>query len=236
MKPKDILTKKFLLKHYVKQRKSVDVIVREQGIKSNNSVTQALLRHDITRTSSSEEVGGLLNKEFLLYHYTELKKSALTIAEETGYSKPTILRHLKKHDIKIRSKAECHDSPKMRKYWTGLRTGYKDISGRYWTSVISGAKRRNLQFEITNKQCWKLFIKQKRKCAISGVSIRFYSVGEPHFYQTASLDRIDSSKGYVIDNVQWVHKAIQRMKWSMEQAEFITWCRKIVEHANNILS
>ena len=44
---------------------------------------------------------------------------------------------------------------------------------------------------------------------------------------TASLDRIDSSKGYTIDNVQWVHKKVNMMKKDMSDSEFIAWCNEI---------
>jgi hypothetical protein len=44
---------------------------------------------------------------------------------------------------------------------------------------------------------------------------------------TASLDRIDSSKGYVEGNVQWVHKRINIMKNDLSDSEFIEWCRVV---------
>lgn len=47
---------------------------------------------------------------------------------------------------------------------------------------------------------------------------------------TASLDRIDSSKPYVKDNVQWVHKVVNNMKWDFDQNEFIEWCKIIASN------
>lgn len=44
---------------------------------------------------------------------------------------------------------------------------------------------------------------------------------------TASLDRIDSSKGYIEGNVQWVHKYVNVMKWDFSMEEFLDICRKI---------
>ena len=38
---------------------------------------------------------------------------------------------------------------------------------------------------------------------------------------------IDSSKGYIKDNVQWVHKDVNFMKQSLPQEKFIDYCRKI---------
>jgi len=41
---------------------------------------------------------------------------------------------------------------------------------------------------------------------------------------TASLDRIDSSKGYIEGNVQWVHKMVNMSKQQYTQEEFINMC------------
>lgn len=49
-------------------------------------------------------------------------------------------------------------------------------------------------------------------------------------WQTASLDRINSSIGYTIDNVQWVHKKINMMKMDLSQEEFINYCRLVVKN------
>ena len=46
---------------------------------------------------------------------------------------------------------------------------------------------------------------------------------------TASLDRIDSNKGYVTDNIQWVHKDINYMKSDLDEQQFIHYCRLVVQ-------
>ena len=40
----------------------------------------------------------------------------------------------------------------------------------------------------------------------------------------ASVDRIDSSKGYVIDNIQWVYRKINRMKNDVSDMDFVDLC------------
>lgn len=49
---------------------------------------------------------------------------------------------------------------------------------------------------------------------------------------TASLDRIDSDQGYILGNIQWVHKIVNIMKQDTVQSEFIGWCRAVVAHAD----
>ena len=48
---------------------------------------------------------------------------------------------------------------------------------------------------------------------------------------SASLDRIDSDDYYHKNNIQWIHKDIQCMKWNKSEEEFIKWCKIIT---NNI--
>jgi hypothetical protein len=47
---------------------------------------------------------------------------------------------------------------------------------------------------------------------------------------TASADRIDSSRGYVEGNVQWVHKWINLMKLDHSQHDFISYCAAVAIH------
>ena len=44
---------------------------------------------------------------------------------------------------------------------------------------------------------------------------------------TASLDRIDSSKGYILGNIQLVHRDVNRIKSDFEQDYFIKICKLI---------
>jgi len=103
--------------------------------------------------------------------------------------------------------------------------GTKDISGRYFSQIKTSAKRRNLEFNITIQQLQILLEKQDYKCALSFLPI--CCTRNRQTEQTASLDRIDSTKGYVIDNIQWVHKDVNFMKQEYSQERFIEICKLI---------
>lgn len=114
-------------------------------------------------------------------------------------------------------------------------TGYGEISGDFWRDIERGANgekgRKPINFDIAIEDMWELFLLQDRKCALSGLSIsmnyrgqRYSSNGKIH---TASLDRIDSSLGYVEGNVQWVHKDINMMKRIYDQDYFIELCKLV---------
>lgn len=107
--------------------------------------------------------------------------------------------------------------------------GYKEISGKYFKSVKYNARTRNLTFNITLEQLWDIFIKQDRKCALSGIPLAF-EANHGKIKGNASLDRIDPSKGYTIDNVQWVHSSINNMKWNMPQQGFLGLCFAVYHH------
>ena len=110
------------------------------------------------------------------------------------------------------------DSP----FWDG----YGEISRSYWSKVEFGAKDRNLSFLLTIEEAWDIFIAQNRKCALTGVPIELLKP------KTASLDRIDSSKGYTKDNVQWVHKNVNFLKGKLSEKELYNWCKLIIEYNN----
>lgn len=125
-----------------------------------------------------------------------------------------------------------------KKGYEKLYNGFEDLSSTYWCVVKHNAKTRDIEFKITIEEAWNQFVKQYKKCAISGELIildKKYGTNArlgalEYRKQTASLDRIDSSKGYTVDNIQWVHKTVQQMKMSIEDKTLIEWCKKI---ANN---
>lgn len=106
---------------------------------------------------------------------------------------------------------------------------YQRISGIYWWGVREGAKRRNLKFTITKEDMWQLYLSQGKRCALSNVNIDF-GEGLTRKNQTASLDRIDPSRGYEEKNVRWVHKLVNQMKMAMTDQEFCEWIKKISRH------
>jgi hypothetical protein len=108
--------------------------------------------------------------------------------------------------------------------------GFGEISGDFFYQLVAHAKQRKIPVEITIKQMWELFLKQDRKCALSGERLNFQS-NSRHRDGTASLDRIDSIKGYMIDNVWWVHKDINTMKWDLGVERFRYLCKRVSEIA-----
>jgi hypothetical protein len=103
--------------------------------------------------------------------------------------------------------------------------GHEQISGRFWAILKCSAYSRNLSFDLTIEDVWNLFEAQERKCMLTGMDICLSEDNE----NTASLDRIDSSKGYCVENIQWVHKTVNKMKMDLRQEEFVRWCQLVAK-------
>ena len=100
--------------------------------------------------------------------------------------------------------------------------GYGDISGAFWYCVRQGAEKRGIEFIVSIEDAWEQFQKQNGKCALSGVDISFPKHRRDHDNRTASLDRINNDKGYIIGNIQWLHKKVNELKshWSLSELLF----------------
>jgi len=105
--------------------------------------------------------------------------------------------------------------------------GFGYIGMTYWNNIVHGATVRNLKFDITIEYINELYIKQDKKCILTGLDLYLCSDKR----KTASLDRIDSLKGYVKGNVQWVHKHINYMKQDLKEEYFIKMCELVFKES-----
>lgn len=97
--------------------------------------------------------------------------------------------------------------------------------------------RRDQDFSIALEDLKELWDKQKGICPYSGVALILpKGTGHKvHLTVRASLDRIDSSKGYVTNNVQFVSTAINLMKQSMSHQETLDFCIQLAKNYSSYL-
>ena len=108
--------------------------------------------------------------------------------------------------------------------------GYEEITGAFWAHIKIGAKKRNLEFNITIQDAWQQYLKQNKKCNLTEIELNLEHHWKTKSAVTASLDRIDSSKGYIKDNIQWVHKDVNLLKGSMSLNQLAYWCDCVVKN------
>ena len=171
------------------------------------------------------------------------------------YCKPCKSTYLKRNKYKRSKKAKecliCHEVKPAKDFATcrtrtdGLQNKCKDCSHEVMCQSASGVlgflkhrfihsknncvRGRTLEFAITIDDVIALYEKQKGLCAYSGVKMT-YTLGRFKYPYNASIDRKDSSKGYIKENIQLVCGIVNTMKWDFSEDMFLEMCKKIVEH------
>ena len=100
--------------------------------------------------------------------------------------------------------------------------GYKDVPGKVLSKLMNGAKTRSIEFSITLEDISNVYESQGKKCALTGVDLDWST--------NASVDRVDSNVGYVIDNIQIVTKQVNMLKKDMANHDFIMLCKAVADN------
>jgi hypothetical protein len=90
---------------------------------------------------------------------------------------------------------------------------------RLFNKFSKSAKNRNIDWELTLED---MFESYTGFCNLTNWKISIDYSG-----CNASLDRIDNSKGYTKDNIQWVHVMVNMSKNKYTQDEFLAMCLSI---------
>ncbi|MCK9435097.1 MAG: hypothetical protein M0R32_09840 [Candidatus Cloacimonetes bacterium] len=125
--------------------------------------------------------------------------------------------------FKFRTSCGCETFPfgNKSKTWNG----YGQISRSYFSHIKGHAKTRGIEFDISIEYLWSLYEKQNGRCSLSGAEL--IPPVSRHKIKTASLDRIDSNKGYIESNVRWIHKDLNLLRWDYPDEIFINFCRLV---------
>lgn len=157
---------------------------------------------------------------------------------ECGKMHSASASNLKKGDTTSCGCSRSDWSRKRTKNKSGCWKGYEDISGTFWSIIKSGAKARKIPFDLKIEEAWQKLVVQNFKCAFTKEQLILAKTVEEkkRGIQTASLDRIDATKGYSADNIQWVHVDINKIKIDMSNNEFVAWCQKITKYNKHDVS
>jgi len=104
---------------------------------------------------------------------------------------------------------------------------------RNFINALIGKSKKRKTSELGNNinidYCMMLYEKQNGKCAISNQEMTFCR-GVGSVDTNLSIDRIDSSIGYVEGNIQFVCNIINTMKTNLSMNDFVKWCNLIVKN------
>ena len=126
-------------------------------------------------------------------------------------------------DVPMNGKFYC--CPECEKeYNTKIMDTVDLIDYRMFKNYRSWAFDRGVNFEISIEDMKERYEEQEHKCAITGLPLYFRPV------KVASLDRINNADGYTLDNIQWVHRDINKMRNSYSMDYFVKMCKAVVEY------
>jgi hypothetical protein len=224
MKHEYILTREFLEKEYLINKKTVDQIAKQVGCKHLQTIYYYLKKFNIQEDRKTLDVSGM-------------RSGSLTAIRKNGYRNKQVLWLCQCDCGNTCDATACAINKRTikscgcRSFMLGNKhhnyTGYEEITGRVWNTIKQRAKTDNKEFSITIEYAWELFKDSNRKCCISELDIYFPKLYNDKY--TASLDRIDSSKGYVEGNVWWVHHDINIIKWDWSLDDFYKMCKCVSE-------
>jgi hypothetical protein len=184
-------------------------------------VTRAILWRNMNTTPTTTLPYRLTYLRGLLESGMTYEAAALRM-EEAGYTGKrgqhftvgAIAQNVRRHFPDLRRRPGV--GGRKRKRYTGKSKGkeyWHTLEGRI-ASIKGGAKQRGLEFDISQTTLSRLYDTPCRYC---GSKVE----------HCLGLDRVDSSKGYVSDNVVQCCTTCNRAKQDMSTAEFLEWIVKV---------
>jgi hypothetical protein len=89
--------------------------------------------------------------------------------------------------------------------------------------------RKDARKELSPEILENILIKQRYKCALTGIKLTCLRANGIKFKTNASIDRINSDLGYNVDNIQLVCTIVNSLKSNLTNHEYIRWCKKVVK-------
>lgn len=221
-KYKDLFTKRFLQEQFVERCRTALDIAKDNGT-NHHTVLRYLKLHgvlDERRLNKGRPIASKKDKIFgkiKVIDFHGVNKSGNSVWKCKCECGKELL--ISNGGLSRRVSCGCKHRP----------PDYKCLPHWFYHSRLKAtASLRKLEFAVSMVYLGDLLEKQNNKCALTGWDI---AISPRHGKEetTASLDRIDSSIGYVAGNVQWIHKKVNKMKREYSQSEFVDVCKAVVE-------
>lgn len=118
------------------------------------------------------------------------------------------------------SKKHYHENKEYYKQW--IR---ENVASRLCSVAKQRAKKRNIEFSITKED-----LDLPEYCPVLGIKLEYnQDSGAGGKFNSYSLDRIDSSKGYIKGNVQVMSHQANSMKFTATKEELISFAKWVLK-------
>ena len=97
------------------------------------------------------------------------------------------------------------------------------VPGRKYSAIKYNANRRGIPFNVSIEHLDKIWEEQEGRCYYTNEELDVTSRNNA----TASLDRRDSTQGYIEGNVIWVDKDVNYCKYTLSEDRFLDLIEKI---------
>lgn len=150
------------------------------------------------------------NKEKLLTakkaHYQENRDKALAYKKAYYHANKE-----KRKEYRRKFREDNYEHVKKQEDSYRVKEYRADPVAYMWRNKKASAKHKGIEFDITEKDIADIMTEQ---CPVLGIDLRFnFGKGAGHNNDDSySIDRIDSSKGYVKGNIQMISKRANTIK------------------------
>lgn len=119
---------------------------------------------------------------------------------------------------------------KCKSYKSFLDQKRNDINYPYYIilgTIKHRAGQSNIEVNLSIEYLKEIWKNQEGLCVYSHIELKLPTGWNDTREDVVSVDRINSSIGYVESNIQFVYKKINLMKYTMSHEEFIKLCKLI---------
>lgn len=128
----------------------------------------------------------------------------------------------------------CNECRKKQGYLNANKNIKSFLNDKY-ARLKRRAKAKNIEFNISLTEFTKLFEIQKGKCYYTNTVLEC-SVGTGYKRNAFSIDRVDSSKGYVKGNVVFCTSKVNTVKSDLTMQELKSWIPKWYKKTLKVVS